>query len=172
MATGELRERVRERLGEVQRGLAEVLAGSTRTTDPVIALLARGSPALVAQRQARLHRALADFDSATIATTHSFCQEVLGGLGIAADLEPEAVFVEDVSDLVAEVIDDVYLRMRVFHRDDRPLFPRAEAMAIARAAIENPTTEIMPATGDLPKLRVRLASRRAGNSTPASAGSP
>jgi exodeoxyribonuclease V beta subunit len=157
MATGELRERVRERLGEVQRGLAEALAGSSRTTDPVIALLARGSPVLVAQRQARLHRALADFDSATIATTHSFCQEVLGGLGIAADLEPEALFVEDVSDLVAEVIDDVYLRMRVFHRDDRPLFSRSEAMAIARAAIENPTTEIVPATGDLPKLRVRLA---------------
>ena len=39
-------------------------------------------------RRRRLRRALADFDAATIATTHGFCQEVLGGLGIAADLEP------------------------------------------------------------------------------------
>ena len=29
------------------------------------------------------------FDAATIATTHGFCQEVLGGLGIAGDLEPD-----------------------------------------------------------------------------------
>ena len=40
---------------------------------------------------------------------------MLAGLGIAGDLEPEAAFVEDVSDLVAEVVDDVYLR--TFHGD-------------------------------------------------------
>ena len=42
---------------------------------------------------------MADFDAATIATTHGFCQEVLGGLGIAGDLEPDVTFVEDLGDL-------------------------------------------------------------------------
>src|SRR3954447_23803881 len=59
MATGELRERVRERL--VRAAAAEPDA----------------------ERRERLARAVADFDAATIATTHGFCQEVLSGLGVA-----------------------------------------------------------------------------------------
>ena len=46
-------------------------------------------------------RALADFDAATIATTHGFCQEVLSGLGVAANLEQDATLVEDPGDLLA-----------------------------------------------------------------------
>src|ERR687895_418033 len=65
MATGELRERVRERL-------------------------------VSAERRERLVRAVADFDAATITTIHGFCQEVLGGLGVAGDVEPDCAFVEEV----------------------------------------------------------------------------
>ncbi len=54
-----------------------------------------------AQRRENLTRALADFDAATIATTHGFCQEVLGGLGVAGDVDPDATFVEDVGDVLA-----------------------------------------------------------------------
>jgi superfamily I DNA/RNA helicase len=86
MATGELRERVRERLVGVERGLTRVLAGVPPSGDEVVRLLAGKDVAL---RRDRLRRALADFDAATIATTHGFCQEVLGGLGIAGDLEPD-----------------------------------------------------------------------------------
>ena len=57
--------------------------------DRVVALLAEGDPADVALRRDRLSRAIADFDAATIATTHGFCQEVLGGLGVAGDVEPD-----------------------------------------------------------------------------------
>src|SRR3954451_4329671 len=71
MATGELRERVRERLVSAERELALGTA-----SDDVVRLLADGSPDQVALRRRRLAQALADFDSATIATTHSFCQEV------------------------------------------------------------------------------------------------
>ena len=39
-------------------------------------------------RRDRLARAIADFDAATIATTHGFCQEVLAELGTVGDLEP------------------------------------------------------------------------------------
>ena len=35
---------------------------------------------------------------------------MLAGLGMAADADPGAVFVEDIADLVGEVVDDLYLR--------------------------------------------------------------
>src|SRR5262249_906810 len=126
MATGELRERVRERLLGVRRGLDHVLAGVLTPGDPVVELLADGPGAIVETRPDRLARALADFDAATIATTHGFCQEVLGGLGIAADLEPNVEFVEDLSDLLGEVVDDLYVR-GFYRREGEPSFSRAQA---------------------------------------------
>jgi len=156
IATGELRERVRERLVSVERGLQLALAGSPRTIgDPLVELLTRGSRDEIQLRRDRLARALADFDAATIATTHGFCQEVLGGLGIAADLEPEFTFVEDLSDLVGEVVDDLYVRR--FHRGEAPAFTRAQAAEIARVATQNPSIPIAPAVGGVPEMRRRLA---------------
>ena len=152
MATGELRERVRERLAGVERGLTAVLAGARPAGDEVVQLLARSD---VRVRRDLLRRALADFDAATIATTHGFCQEVLGGLGIAGDLEPDTTFVDDVRDLVEEVVDDLYVRR--FARGDKPPFRRAEAAAIALKAIENPAVVIAPAHGRVPEMRRRLA---------------
>ena len=73
-------------------------------------------------RRERLARALADFDSATIATTHGFCQEVLGGLGVLGDIGSDTTFVEDISDLRGEVVDDLYLR-RFGRRGDRRSSP-------------------------------------------------
>ena len=156
MATGELRERVRERLVSVEHGLREALAGvPADDADPVVALLADAAPDVVEQRRGRLARALADFDAATIATTHGFCQEVLGGLGIAADLEPDTVFVEDLSDLVTDVIDDLYVRR--FHSGEVPPFDLTQATQIARAAVDNPSARIVPAYGETPEMRRRLA---------------
>ncbi|MGZ4181609.1 MAG: UvrD-helicase domain-containing protein [Solirubrobacteraceae bacterium] len=155
MATGELRERVRERLLSVLHGLDQVLAGVLFGGDQVVELLAEGPEELVRRRRNRLARALANFDAATIATTHGFCQEVLGGLGIAADLEPNVEFVEDLSDLLGEVVDDLYVRR--FHGRDEPPFSRAEALQIANIAVENPDAAIAAATGDVPEMRRRLA---------------
>ena len=106
-------------------------------------------------RHDRLVRALADFDAATIATTHGFCQEVLAGLGVAGDVERETTFVEEIGDLVDEVVDDLYVRR--FHLGDDPPFGRREAAGIARVAIENPATPIAPAAGEVPEMRRRLA---------------
>src|SRR5919107_4289824 len=83
MATGELRDRVRERLVSAEQGLARALAGAPPDRDEVVRLLCDGPREGVEERRRRLPPALADFDSATIATTHGFCQEVLGGLGVA-----------------------------------------------------------------------------------------
>jgi exodeoxyribonuclease V beta subunit len=156
MATGELRERVRDRLVSVGLGLERVLAGvPSRGTDEVVALLGQGSPAEVRLRCDRLRRALAHFDGATIATTHGFCQEVLGGLGIAGDLEPETVLVEDISELIAEVVDDLYVRR--FHGGGAPPFTRAEAGEIARVVIAHPGAPLVDAAGPIPQMRRRLA---------------
>ncbi|TML96357.1 MAG: exodeoxyribonuclease V subunit beta, partial [Actinobacteria bacterium] len=157
MATGELRERVRERLVAVEQGLARALAGA-QPDDAVVRLLAEGAPEDVEQRRWRLARALAGFDAATIATTHGFCQEVLGGLGVAGDVERDTAFVEDVSDLLADVVDDLYVRR--FHGADTGGFGRAEAMAIAWAAVSNPAAPIEPAAApdwSMAAMRRRLA---------------
>ena len=159
MATGELRERVRERLVDVEQALADVLAGAPAPArDEVVALLAAGSREAVEARRARLERALADFDAATIATTHGFCQEVLGGLGVAGDVERGCELVEDVRDLVEEVVDDLYVRR--FHRSGVPPFARAEALKIARLAVDNPAAPIEPTDAlpdSVPAMRQRLA---------------
>jgi exodeoxyribonuclease V beta subunit len=163
IATGELRERVRERLTGVERALGSVLSGALHAElvdDPVVRLLAAGDRERIAERRQRLARALAEFDAATIATTHGFCQEVLGGLGVAGDLEPGVQFVDDVDDLVDEVIDDLYVRKFARARDQAApeAFDRRHAAMIARAAIANPDEPIAPAAGgSAARTRVSLA---------------
>jgi len=159
MATGELRDRVRERLVHTEHGLGRFRAGVLPTDgDEVVALLARGSEEVVRQRHDNLLRAIARFDAATIATTHGFCQEVLGGLGIAGNVETDMTFVEDPADLVEEVVDDLFVRR--FHRHGEPQFSRAEAQRIARIAVANPAARVEPDGApeqSVAAMRVRLA---------------
>ena len=159
MATGELRDRVRERLVGTEQDLDRALAGGgpAGITDEVSRLLADGPPELVRTRRDRLGQALADFDAATIATTHGFCQEVLAGLGIAGDVERACAFVEDVSDMVEEVVDDLYVRR---FRGHAPQFSRAEAMRIAQIAVANPAAPVEPEAAPentIAAMRRRLA---------------
>ena len=140
MATGELRDRVRERLVHTEQELSRILAGAPDPErDPIVTLLAADDLEL---RRDRLARAVADFDAATIATTHGFCQEVLAELGTVGDLDRDTEFVEDVSDLLEETLDDLYVRR--FYPRDSARFSRVEAMKIARAAVFNPTAELEP----------------------------
>jgi exodeoxyribonuclease V beta subunit len=133
MATGELRDRVRERLVASERDASGL-------------------------RRERLARAVANFDAATIATTHGFCQEVLAELGTVSDLDPDTEFVEDVSELLEEALDDLYVR-RFWSRGEAT-FSRAEALRIARTAVFSPTARLEPS--DEPResaaaMRFRLA---------------
>ncbi len=159
MATGELRDRVRERLVHTEQGLARSLAGAPPADDDeVVALLAGGSREEVRERHDRLVRAIARFDAATIATTHGFCQEVLGGLGIVGDVETDMTFIEDPADLIEEVVDDLFVRR--FHRHGEPQFSRAEALLIARTAVANPAARIEPDNApqtSVAAMRVRFA---------------
>ncbi|UUY03856.1 UvrD-helicase domain-containing protein [Svornostia abyssi] len=151
LATGELRERVRERLVSAERALR---TGVIEDGDDLAAFLAAEDREV---RRARLARAIATFDSATIATTHQFCLEALGSLGFTGNVERDCAFVEDVSDLMDDVVNDLFVRRFV---GERPRFARSEAMAVARAAIEHPSTRLVPeaaAPQSDAAMRVRLA---------------
>jgi exodeoxyribonuclease V beta subunit len=144
IATSELRERVRERLVLTEAQLARVAAGALPDRfDEVVELLAAAPVDTVRERRARLADAIANFDAATIETTHGFCQKVLDGLGTLADTEPSATFVDGVEDLTREVLDDLYVR-RFFQDRGGATLPYAQAQRIAAIAIQNPTAEIYP----------------------------
>jgi exodeoxyribonuclease V beta subunit len=163
IATGELRDRVRERLVGCEQELTARLAGAPdKDDDPVVSLLATGTPEDVTQRRDRLARAVADFDAATIATTHGFCQEVLAELGTIGDLDRETEFVEDVSDLLEQTLDDLYVRRFGPRSGGAAKFTRAQALQIARAAVDNPTADLEPRDepdDSTPAMRYRLAVR-------------
>ena len=162
MATGELRERVRERLVRAFEGLVGVLGGAGpdgHPEDEVVKLLARGTTEEIEARRDRLGKAIADFDAATIETTHGFCLQVLYGLGTAGDVDREVTLVEDVSDLMDEVVDDLYLRK--FASRPNPLkFTREAAIDIAKFVLGHPDADIVPLLSDAqdePSIRRRFA---------------
>ncbi|MBA8795633.1 exodeoxyribonuclease V beta subunit [Friedmanniella endophytica] len=160
MATDELRQRVRERLAGTERALAAVLLDDGSDTDggggpsgpdaddPVVRLLADGPREAVAARHARLRAALADFDAATIATTHEFCQTMLAGLGVLGDADADAVFVETLTDLTRQVTAEVYLRR--FAAGGRPPFTLEEAQKLAAAVVAGGTARLVPEPGPTP----------------------
>ena len=160
MATGELRERVRDRLVRAFEGLVDVLEGvGGHEDDEIVQLLAQGQLGAVEARRDRLGKAIADFDAATIETTHGFCLQVLYGLGTAGDVDREVTLVEDVSDLMEEVVDDLYLRR--FAQRPNPLdFTRDDAMEIAKYVLGHPDADILPPLSraeDSPSIRRRFA---------------
>jgi exodeoxyribonuclease V beta subunit len=142
-ATGELRDRVRQRLVRSLRSVDAHLAGRPAPGDVVDRCLTDGPAAVVAERGQRLAGALADFDRATIVTTHAFCEDVLRGLGTTGDVDRDVTFLEDPGDLLAEVVDDLYLRK--FSRSGSPAFSRADGLAIARAATGALEVDLEPA---------------------------
>ena len=143
LATSELRDRVRHRLVTAAEGLRDVLdGGACPPGDELVEFLAGGPRAELTQRADALRAAVANFDAATIATTHGFCQQVLQGLGVLGDAPQDAVFIEEARDLVEEVVDDLYTR-HVLELGQVP-FDRNQALAIGQAAVENPGVPIEP----------------------------
>ncbi|MEP7088947.1 MAG: UvrD-helicase domain-containing protein, partial [Nocardioidaceae bacterium] len=126
-ATVELRERVRERFVGTAAGLGDPVTARS-SADPVLVLLATGSDAEVAARRDLLAHAVADFDAATIATTHGFCLQMLAGLGITADVDPDLTFIDSAADVTAEAVSDLYLR--AYGRPDSPVPPLTLAAAV------------------------------------------
>ncbi len=105
-ATKELRDRIRERLGQIrwafQRGRAE--------EDDEFSL--RMLDALPDRDLAirRLNNAVRGFDEAAIFTIHGFCQRALGDCAFASGLSFETELLADTSDLLREIVEDFWRR--------------------------------------------------------------
>jgi exodeoxyribonuclease V beta subunit len=172
MATSELRDRVRDRLVRSERVLAAWLASTAGADDraglvldDVERVLVDAPRATVEDRRRRLARAVADFDAATLTTIHSFCQEALDSLGFLGDVERGFTLVEDPSDLVEQVVGDLYLRRFHVRRaadpsGSWPPLDRDEARRIVRAAVEHPAAVIVPGP-DSPDPRAAMRARLA-----------
>ena len=157
MATAELRGRVRDRMVSAQERLALLLDAGAEPPDDdrLVQHLARGANEEVAARRDRLFSAIANFDAATITTTHGFCHLVLAELGIAGSVAPGSLLTDDPSDTVAEVVEDLYVRWVL--KKGRP-FDLKHARSVAGIALGNPDTIIADADpGADTQIDVRLA---------------
>jgi exodeoxyribonuclease V beta subunit len=140
-ASRELRERVR---GQLRDAAVAFNDAQWSGDNQVIRYLLDGSGAQRAERRARLVDALANFDAATIATTHEFCHLVLKSLGVAGDSDAGVTLVEDLDELVVEIVDDLYLQN--FGRRAAPRgFTLEAARRLARDVVNNPGTRLSPA---------------------------
>ena len=85
---------------------------------------------------------------------------MLAGLGVAAGADPDAVFVESVEDLLAEVVDDFYVRKYGDRAGGPPPFDRAAALELARAAVYDGQARLEPSAaepGSVAATRYRFA---------------
>ncbi len=145
-ATSELRTRVRERLVLVRDALDDLARPSD---DDVVAHLRAGRAEEVAARRDRLAAALADFDAATVATVHEFCQQVLTGLGVAADTDPHVQLVESLDEVVDDVVADLYLRHVTSVPEGEPALTLDLARRLAEVATTDRQALLLPAPSDL-----------------------
>jgi exodeoxyribonuclease V beta subunit len=139
-ASQELRERVRRQIVEAVAAFDDP---STVGDNQVVAYLLDGTDKQRTARQQRLRDALSFFDAATIATTHQFCQLVLKSLGVAGDTDAGVVLVEDLNELVAEIVDDLYLA-HFGQEPDEPMLTYRDALRLAREVVNNPVTQLRP----------------------------
>ncbi|QKT07373.1 UvrD-helicase domain-containing protein [Gordonia sp. X0973] len=159
-ASTELRDRTRIRLRECAEALADAEAAPS-ADDELVALLARGTAAEVERRRENLLAALSDFDAATMATTHTFCNRMLSVLGFLGERDQHYALVEDADDLAREAGRDLYLQRFAGQPDDD--FPFAAAEVVARDAVRNPATLLAPvdqnAAGGISWVRFATAVR-------------
>jgi exodeoxyribonuclease V beta subunit len=145
-ATQELRDRVRDMFVRAADALADP---ALRNGDDLFTALASDVDGLpladseLALRRQRLLDAVANYDAATIATTHEFCNAVLRSLGVAGDSDSTETLREDISALCDEVVEDHYLARYAQLETDPPISFR-DARNAARRAVESPHAEIRP----------------------------
>jgi exodeoxyribonuclease V beta subunit len=141
-AASELKDRVRKRLVEA----ANALGSATPPEDEFLRHL-HGTDRDV--RAERVATALAEFDSATITTIHGFATQVLGTLGSNVGTDPDAVLVDDSTELITQVTTDV-LTAEVIARErsggDTSVLPALESLRRAASLVlGNPDSQIQPA---------------------------
>jgi len=142
-ASRELRERVR---GQIVEAVA-ALEGRMPAGAGLVADLLRGGDDDRAVRRCRLRDALANFDAATIATTHEFCGRVLKSLGVAGDTAADVKLQENLDDLVTEIVDDLYLAHFGSAEND-PVLNYQQARELAHCVVNDPCAQLRPRDPD------------------------
>ncbi len=177
MATGELRDRVRERLVTAERGLARWMDAGEDLPDGdlVLQLMADGSPESVALRRRRLTDRAGQLrrrhhHDHTWVLPHGPGR--LGGMGGSGSGRRSS---KDPTDLVEEVVDDLFVRHVLL--SGRAPFRRRQAVEAGLAAVKTPDAPLDPAAdpgdstsaGLRPRLGAATRRRSAGVcSTPTS----
>lgn len=149
IASSELRSRVRERLLATRDLLVAVQRGDRPSgLDATDELLSTGDEPTLLARHARLVRALAGLDAAAIMTIHEFCQAMMAELGVLAQADPQATLVEDISILLNQLTDDLYLKC-YGSTPQGPPFDLATARQLAVDAVSLIEARLVPvaATG-------------------------
>ncbi len=142
-AAAELRERVRTRLLDAVAELSR--PSGALPEDPVLRVLCDADPDERRRRRLRLDTAVADFDTATITTIHSFAQQVLGTLGAAAPGDADAVLVDDTEALVGSVCADLLVTAATADPGGVDRLPDIDTLAgLVAAVMGNPGIRIVP----------------------------
>ena len=139
MATGELRDRVRERLVSAERDLTRGAGGGAADgLDDVVRLLADGPP-----RRSRCGATgwCARWRTSTRRRSPpptASARRCSAGSAWRATSSRTSTLVEDESDLLGEVVDDLYVRRYMNDEDAPRITPRARRSQIARETIAQP----------------------------------
>ncbi|MGB2767558.1 MAG: UvrD-helicase domain-containing protein [Propionicimonas sp.] len=144
IASAELRSRVRERLRTTHDLLRDSLDGrEVVSADETVGLLLAAPRGELQERVGRLRRALSTLDAASIMTIHEFCQAMLHELGVLADQDPQASLVENLTPLVDQVVEDLYLA-RYAASPAGPPFVLKTAQELGRAAVDRCDADLVP----------------------------
>ncbi|MGB3708071.1 UvrD-helicase domain-containing protein [Gordonia sp. (in: high G+C Gram-positive bacteria)] len=144
-ASAELRDRTHSRLTQCVADLADPVS-ARQSPDTLVAFLAEVDDAEVQVRRDRLADALSDFDAATMATTHTFCNRMLAALGFLGGRQQQFPILENVDEMVAELARDAYLARFAGDPDSAPDFADAEEIAIK--AVRDPAALLAPVRDD------------------------
>ncbi len=142
-AAAELRERVRRRLVDTARHLA---SPDPAATDALLLHLADCDAPTRLDRLRLVEQAVSDYDTATITTIHGFCQQVLATIGTAASHNPDAVLVQDTSELVVGVGSDLLVGAALAGEVDLPTIDTFTNLV--RTVLNNPGIDVVAASGE------------------------
>jgi len=141
LAGADLRARLFQRLQDVVRLTASRLDGRPDTPDALVDVICSGPDDEAAARLSRLHQAVGDFDSATVATIHEFCQRAGEWLGPSAGMGRTGVDEEAAAALAAQTVADQTL-VQQLRRDNQ--LSAQQCAALGRSALANPWLPIVP----------------------------
>jgi len=154
-ATAELRDRLRRRLREAAEAIEASLEGARGSdADPVIEYLLRAPESGRQESANRLRLALAMGDQAAVSTIHGFCRRMLQQNAFESRVEFGAEVLPDASELIEQVVRDLYATDICGARDALAKVIASEgfenAVALGYRVAEDPDLRLLPRpAGDL-----------------------